>query len=185
MSRRFIFLFAIALVAAGTFVGAQAPKPVTQGEMVSTTSVIQAIDSANRLVTLKNEDGTTDVIYCGPEVKRFNELKVGDKVTFRYHESVVASITQAGASAATTSLPQIVRSAGAKPGATISQQATAVVTVAAIDPKIPSITITTSDGNKLSFKVENKKNIEGVKVGDKVQITYTQAFAVTVEPPGK
>ena len=34
------------------------------------TSVIQAIDSANRIVTLKNEDGTIDTVYCGPEVQR-------------------------------------------------------------------------------------------------------------------
>jgi len=162
---------------------AQGAKPVTQGDMVSTTSVITAIDSGNRLVTLKNEDGTTDVIYCGPEVKRFDALKVGDKVTFRYHESVVYNITKTTDSTPTVSLPQIVRSAGAKPGATISQQATAVVTVAAIDPKIPSVTISTSDGNKMSFKVENKKNIEGIKAGDKVSITYTQAFAITVETP--
>jgi len=162
---------------------AQAAKPVTQGEMVSTTSVITAIDSGNRLVTLKNADGTTDVIYCGPEVKRFDALKVGDRVTFRYHESVVYNITRTADSTPTVSLPQIVRSAGVKPGATISQQATAVVTVAAIDPKIPSVTIATSDGNKMSFKVENKKNIEGIKAGDKVQITYTQAFAITVDSP--
>jgi len=30
-----------------------------------------------------------------------------------------------------------------------------------------------------------QKLLKGVKVGDKVQITYTQAFAVTVESPGK
>ncbi len=182
MSRRLILLVAITLVAAGTFVRAQAPKPVTQGVMLSTTSVIGAIDSGNRIVTLKNADGTTDIIYCGPEVKRFNELKVGDKVTFRYHESLVYSITKAAASAPTTSLPQIVRNeGGARPGGTISQQMTAIVTLAAIDQKIPSVTVTTADGNKMSFKVENPKNLEGVKVGDKVQITYTQAFAVTVE----
>jgi len=33
--------------------------------------------------------------------------------------------------------------------------------------------------------VEDVKNLEGVKVGDRVQITYTQALAVSVEPPGK
>lgn len=58
-----------------------------------------------------------------------------------------------------------------------------MVTVAAIDPKIPPATFTTSDGNKIGFKVENNKNIEGVKAGDKVQINYTQAFAITVDSP--
>src|SRR5262245_22176516 len=160
---------------------AQGAKPVTQGQQVSTTSVIEAIDSTNRIVTLKNADGSIDMIYCGPEVKRFDALKVGDKVTFRYYESMVYAIAPASPTAPSTSLPQIVRSAGSKPGATISQQQTAVVAIAAIDPKVPSVTITTSDGGKMSFKVENKKNLEGRKVGDRVQITYTQAFAITVE----
>jgi Cu/Ag efflux protein CusF len=35
----------------------------------------------------------------------------------------------------------------------------------------------------MSFKVADKKNLEGVKVGDQVQITYTQALAVSVTPP--
>ena len=29
------------------------------------------------------------------------------------------------------------------------------------------------------------KNLEGVKVGDQVQITYTQALAISVQAPGK
>ena len=62
---------------------------------------------------------------------------------------------------------------------------TATVTINAIDPKVPSVTITTEDGKTMSFKVENPKNLEGVKVGDQVEITYTQALAISVTPPGK
>ena len=185
-SRFFGWLVAFAVVAASAVVGVQAQKPITKGEMTSHSSIITAIDSANRLLTLKNDDGTTDLLYCPPEVQRFAQLKVGDKVTFRYHESLVYSITQAPATAAATTLPQFVRSFGEKPGATLSQQMKAVVTLSAIDPKTPAVTITTADGTKMTFVVENKKNLEGVKVGDKVQITYTQAYAITVEaPPAK
>ena len=35
----------------------------------------------------------------------------------------------------------------------------------------------------MSVKVEDPKNLAGVKVGDKVQVTYTQALAVSVESP--
>ena len=34
----------------------------------------------------------------------------------------------------------------------------------------------------MSFKVENAKNLEGYKVGDKIEVTYTQALAVSVTP---
>jgi Cu/Ag efflux protein CusF len=184
MSRRFSMLVTLAVVTlgiAGTAGNATAQKPVTLGVEVTETAVIVAIDSTARLVTLRGEDGTLDSVYCGPDVKRFDELKVGDKVTFRYHESMVFAVQKPGATppADTTG---ITRSEGGKPGGTIAQQMTAVVTVLAIDLKTPSITIQNADGSKMSFKVDDKKNLEGVKVGDKVQITYTQALAISVAP---
>jgi len=67
----------------------------------------------------------------------------------------------------------------------MSAQITAVVLIQAIDAKVPSVTIKAEDGSVLSFKVEDAKNLEGVKVGDKVQITYTRALAISVEAPKK
>ena len=62
---------------------------------------------------------------------------------------------------------------------------TAVVTLEAIDAKVPSVTIKTAGGRRMSFKIENAKNLEGYKAGDKVEITYTEALAVSVTPAGK
>ncbi len=133
---------------------ALAQKPVTQGAQISETFTIEAIDSSARLVTLKDSKGEMETIYCGPEVERFDALKVGDTVTFRYYESVVYAIQKPGATPAAGGAG-IVRTPGQKPGGTISQQMTATVTVNTIDAKVPSVTITTEDGKKMSFKVEN------------------------------
>ena len=158
----------------------QTPAPVKRSATVTVSAVIQAIDSKDRSVTFKHTDGTLETIYCGPEVKRFDELKVGDTVTFTYQEAVVMSIAPAGATAKepTTS---VVRGTGDRPSGSIAQTMHAIVTVLAIDAKTPSITIQREDGSKASFRIQNPKNIEGVKVGDKVQITYTQALAVSVK----
>jgi Cu/Ag efflux protein CusF len=43
------------------------------------------------------------------------------------------------------------------------------------------VTVTLEDGRSMSFKVEDKKNLEGVKVGDKVDVTYTAAVMITVQ----
>jgi len=162
---------------------AQAQKPVTQTDAVELTTKIEAIDHTSRMVTLKDKDGAMETIYCGPEVKRFDELKVGDTVTFRYYESIAYAIRkpgQAGAPA-TTGEPKVVRSQGPRPGGTVSQQETATVTVRAIDLKVPSITVLTEDGRTASFKVEDVKNLNNVKVGDKVEVTYTEAFIISVK----
>ena len=37
----------------------------------------------------------------------------------------------------------------------------------------------------MSARVEDKKNLEGLKVGDKITVTFTEALMVTVEPPKK
>ena len=180
-----IALAVAALVLVGTSSYAADQKPVIQGTVITETAVIQAIDAGARLVTLKGEDGTTETIYAGPEVKRFDALKVGDKVTFTYYESMVYQIQQPGTPAPVPEAGGIVRRESSKPGGTVSKQLTAVVTVKTIDLAIPSITITTAEGNVMSFKVEDKKNLTGVKVGDKVQITYTQALAIGVEAAKK
>ena len=179
MTRLVPALMVMAICAAA--VPAAAQKPVTQGAAVTETFTITAIDHARRIVSLQDADGNVEDVVCGPEVERFDALKVGQKVTFRYYESLVYAIQKPGSAPASPGGASVTRSPGDKPGGTLAQQMTAVVTVNAIDPKVPSVTITDAENRKMSFKVENPKNLEGVKVGDKVQITYTQALAISVK----
>ena len=159
-----------------------AQKPVTDGDVVEMTAEIVAIDHDARLITLEDKDGESETIFAGPEVKRFDELKVGDKVTFRYYESLVTSIRKPGEAApAATGAPTLVRGTGPKPSATMSQQAAATVTITELDPKVGSVTVKTEEGKTMSFKVDDKKNLKDVKVGDRVDITYTAAVMITVK----
>ena len=175
-------LFVLAALAAVPL-AALAQKPVTHTEAVELTTTIEAIDHTARLVTLKDADGATETIHAGPEVKRFDELKVGDKLTFRYYESIAYRIRKPGEapSAPASGKPALTRGTGPKPGGTLSQQETATVTIKAIDMKVPSVTVLAKDGHTASFKVEDKKNLEGLKVGDKVEITYTEAVMISVK----
>ena len=162
---------------------AWAQKPVTQTDAVEVTAKIEAIDKTARLVTLEDKEGDSETIHCGPEVKRFDELKVGDTVTFRYYESIAYAIRKPGQPSGLPAKtgPSVTRGQGARPGGTIAQQETATVTVKAFDAKVPSITVLTEDGRTVSFKVEDKKNLEGVKAGDKVEVTYTEAVMISVK----
>jgi Cu/Ag efflux protein CusF len=174
----------VAAAVAGLFVAAgasAAQKPVSVAETLTKTATVVAIDKTARMVTLKGQDGLKVDVLCGPEVQRFDALKVGDTVTFRYHESVVSSISRPGDKPKDPISTSVTRTEGAKPGGTIAQQQTATVTIEEIDPKIPSVSVKTDGGSRMSFKVEDKKNLEGYKVGDKVNITYTQALAVSVK----
>ncbi len=179
MKRTIVTAVLAVLLAAPVAIAAQ--KPVTIGETVTETFTITAIDKTSRVVTLTDKDGFTLDVLCGPDVQRFDALKVGDKVTFRYHESLVTAISRPGDAPKPASSSAVTRTPGTAPGGTIAQQHTATVTIEAIDPKVPSVSVKTEGGSRMSFKIDNAKNLEGYKVGDKVNITYTQALAVSVK----
>jgi hypothetical protein len=67
---------------------ALARQAVSQSTAIDVTAEITAMDYDDRVVVLEDESGNVEWVYAEPEIKRFNELKVGDKVTFRYYESV-------------------------------------------------------------------------------------------------
>jgi hypothetical protein len=152
-------------------------------EPITATVTIQAIDQANRLVTLRDESGAEDTMQIGPAMKRFDELKVGDKVKISYYESLVFQVRKPGDPVKTAGdAAKLTPGTGASPSGTLSSQQTTSVEVLAIDQKLPSITVKTADGRTVTRKVDNPKNLEGVKVGDKIDITYTQAAVMSVEP---
>jgi len=174
-----IFTLALCFVAA---TAASGQEPIVKTASVSGTATIQAIDSTARTITLRNQAGEEDTYAVGPEVKRFNEMKVGDTVKMTYMESLVLQIRKPGDKPGpATAQGRVTPGTGALPSATVAVQDKMTVTVKAIDPNLPSITVTTPDSRTVTRKVENKKNLEGVKVGDQIDITYTRSLLTAIE----
>lgn len=170
------------LVALAGAAPAAAQQPITKTNSVSATATVQAIDSTGRKVTLRNDKGEEDTFSVGPEMKRFEELKVGDKVKMTYYQSLILQVRKPGEKANVPGVDAaLTRAKGAMPGATLAAQEKMNVTVKAIDPAVPSITVTTDDGRTVTRKIENKKYLEGVKVGDKIDVTYTESILMEVQ----
>jgi Cu/Ag efflux protein CusF len=170
----------LGLVATGLF----AQPTVSKSNSVTATATIQAIDITSRMLTLRLENGQEDTFSVGPEVRRFNELKVGDTIKVTYYESLVFQVRKPGEKVDPASVDVALnRAKGALPAGTLSVQDKMTVTVKAIDPAVPSVTVTTQDGRTVVRRIENKKNIEGLKVGDQIDITYTRALVSSIERP--
>jgi len=180
MTNRLITLLGVLCVTGVSTLHAQ--KTVSKANTITATATVEAVDYSARRVTLKTEKGETDTYVVDPAIKRFDSVKVGDKVRLTYYESLVFQLVKPGqkSSGASDELA-LSRAKGALPGASIATQEKRTVTVKAVDPAVPSITVTTDDGRTVSRKVEDKKNIEGVKAGDKIDITYTQALLTSIE----
>jgi Cu/Ag efflux protein CusF len=176
-------LVAAVIAFAAVPVAAQAPKAVTQVE--SLTATITAIDAASRHVTLKGPDGKSETIFVPESMTRFPELKVGDQVTFKYTQSIAVRLQKPGDATVGNVAAGIEKGAGPKPGGKAAAEVTVVVTLTAMDPKVPSVTFKSDAGDVKTIKIRDAKNLEGYKVGDKVAITYVESLAIDVATPAK
>ena len=57
------------------------------------------------------------------------------------------------------------------------------VTVTALDPKAKSITVNGPNGYKYSRRVADKKVFDQLKVGDRLDMTWTDALLISAETP--
>jgi hypothetical protein len=177
MQRLVIAMAFIAVTAITTTVFAtQTRKPVTHTKSVTAQATIEAIDAPNRIVTLKGPRGNLVEVYATDKVKRFNDLKVGDVVTATYSESIAMSLRKPGEAAP----PKQMSGVNMR-----TQEKTVTVSVESVDKSVPSLTVKASDGKVHSFVVLDPKNLEGVNVGDKIDVTYTQGLLVKADPPKK
>ena len=154
---------------------------VGQGETETATATIRRVDLAKRFVLLRDASGSELGVFVPTEFTRINELKVGDRVTFTYYESIVYRISRPRSSRPPVSEEvAATESSAALPGGTLSRQVTERVTVKAVDREAPSITVTDREGQTISRRVERLSDLDGVKAGDYIDITYTLAVLATV-----
>ena len=171
------------LLLAGGAAGAQVKT--IEGESITKTVTIEAIEQSTRTVTVKDEKGIYETIYAPAEMKRFSELKVGDRITARYYDNVVVRLKKPGEAAVDVGSAALTRGEGQRPAATAALQRTITATVTAVDPQTSSVTVKGPNGYVYSRKVADKKTLSLLKVGDQLDMTWTEALLISVENPKK
>ncbi len=160
----------------------------TVGEnLVSATAKVKAVDQKTRRVTLQRPDGSLIKFTAGDQVRNLEQVKAGDDVNVTYYESLAYEVKKPGDGAPGAAVAAGVGRAklGEKPGGASVQVTTVTATIAAIDKSANTVTLRTPDGELTTIKARHPENLERVAVGDLVDITYTEALAISVETPAK
>ncbi len=165
---------------------AEGKKPSVKKERTTqVTATVEAVDLENRIVTVKGPEGNIVDIKAGDQVKNLAQVKVGDTVNITYYESIAVKVYKAGeAPKENTAALGAERLAkpGEKPSGIARAQVTITATVESISPNKTTATLKMADGKFKVVKIENKKNLDNVKVGDEVVITVTETLAIAVKP---
>ena len=149
-------------------------------------ATVVAVDKATRVVTLKNKEGKTFPVQCGPEVRNFDQIAAGNVVVVRYVRSLAVALLKPGEVGAppTASIAAGRAEPGAKPGGAVAGQVTATVRIESVDQANHVVVFTPPNGGLRVVSVqrpEGREFIKGLKPGDPVQITWTEAVAISVE----
>jgi hypothetical protein len=153
---------------------------------VKLRGTIDAIDKENSTITLKGPKGRTITLEVRDKSK-LEAVKVGDPVVATYIEAIAIQVHKPGTATpgATVQEARVGSKPGENPAGAIGREVNLTATITAIDKKARTVTLKGPQGNSETVKVQDPKNLEGVKVGDLVEITYTQALAVALDKPAK
>ena len=165
---------------------AAADKPLGRGEgrAVTVKGTIAAIDKEKSTVTLKGPKGRTVTIQV-KDPQKLEVIKVGDPVVATYMEAVAFQIKKPGTATPGTTVQEtrVSSKPGETPAGAVGQEVTVTATITAIDKTAHTVTIKGPEGNTETVKAKDPKNLNLVKVGDLVEITYMQALAVSLDKP--
>jgi len=162
---------------------ASAPGQVAGAATTTITAKVIAVDPAQRTVTLQGASGKTRTIEVGDKVRNFDQIKVGDTVHAKYTQALALELKKGGAGMPAPTEEQAITPApapGTKPGGTVARKVTATAEVVAIDSAKKIVTLRGPRGNEVDVEAEDPSQLQGIKKGDHVQVTYVEALAISV-----
>jgi len=148
---------------------------------------IVAIDRPGRAVTIQGL-GNLVTLEVPAEATRFEKVNVGDKITATYADRVSLRLKSPGEPAVNQTVDPTTTTtaaAGELPGGTRTKQWVTTVTITGWSAADKVVTFTGPNGLAYSRRLldtTDPKIIEGLKVGDRVDVTRTEAVTVSLQP---
>jgi Cu/Ag efflux protein CusF len=167
----FAFLFPLGALAQ--------PSVAVVTEPVEAVVTVTKVDAKARTVTIRGPAGNLHVLAVPEEAQNLDQVKPGDRFRMAYAEAMAVSVKK-GAGKPEGAIEEMVSVApkGAKPGGYKVRTFHVTGVVEAIDYKKRQVALRGPKGSA-SFPVSPEvKDLESVKVGDRVSIVYSQALAL-------
>ena len=165
------------------------PKGAIVTDQVEAVVTVTKVDAKARTVTVRGPRGNLATLDVPKEAQNLDKVKAGDRFKITYAEAAIVALTKGGEPAASVEESVQVAPKGGTPGGYKVRTIKVSAVVDAIDYKNRYVSLRGPKGNTLALPVsDDVKDLESVKVGDKLSIAYTQALAlqmVAQEKPAK
>jgi hypothetical protein len=162
--------------------------PVEKWSLTTMVGTITEIDKDTREVTVMGSEGNLITVTASDEVERFDEIAVGDIISFDYWTYILAEFRWPTPEELAEPLVVLAEAGkapeGMDPAAVLGAVVKAVVTVEIINRPFMAVTIRGPRGNYMTIEMENQALIEQLNVGQVVILTYAEAVALSLTKVG-
>jgi hypothetical protein len=160
------------------------PNEVVREQTVRGT--VEAVDHAARTVRVRGDRDNVVTLDIPQSIAQFDSVQVGDTVSVSYFDRVAVRLKAAGEPVVDrTDPPATTAAAGSLPGATVASQRVTTVTITSWDPDTRVVMFTGPTGAVYSRHLLDSTDatiMSSLKVGDRVDVTRTEAVRLSVEP---
>lgn len=151
---------------------------------VELMGTITEIDKETREITVISGEGELHTFTASEDVKRFDEIEIGEVITFGFYKFLKAEFRKPTEEEIAEPLVAIadaeIAGMDVEPGAVMGAMVKAVVTIQVINLTYMYVTIKGPQGNYTTIDVEDAELIKKLHVGQVVIMTYGEAIAVTL-----
>jgi len=187
MTSRLLPLVASLVLLAGCASGGKPTDDKPSGReqsLIEVRALVTGVDQQRRLLTLKGDDGGVVVLPVAEEFRDFDKLRVNDPVVVSYTEAIAWQVKPSDKGALGISARETLSNPkpGESPGGAIEHAITITATITAFDVARGTVTLTGPEGRSQTIKVKRPEDLEHVRAGDLVDITYSKAVALSVRP---
>ncbi len=174
---------------------AQAPAPAaaTRPELVEVGGVVetgtgmvtvQSIDAAQRTLVLKREDGDLATFKAGPEVRRFNQIKVGDQIMSTVTDNLTLFLVKGQVAPEAAAAQGIVRTPeGSNVGGIIISAININAKVLDVDYAARRVLLQYTPTQTRSVKVRPEVDLSQVAVNNTVLVRGTRSLSILIANP--
>jgi Cu/Ag efflux protein CusF len=167
----------------GAAMVATGPGEAAAADAVQIQGKVKSIDKQTRTVVLVGIQGKEVSIPLGPEVKNFDQIKVGDLVTMTYVQALALDLHKSvngGKLGQPIVKEEAVRAdPGNKPAGAIERTVSLTANIIKVDQKTKMVTLK-GPNRTVEVKVKDPEVLKKLKVGDQVDATFTEAIAMQV-----
>jgi hypothetical protein len=156
-------------------------------QVVEMRAVVTGVDQPHRLLALQSDDGGKTVLPIAAEFRDFDKLRVGDPVVVSYTEAIAWNVkpAQEGAPGVSSRESLTNPKPGEAPGGAMERSITITAAIVAFDPERGTVTLAGPQGTQQTLRARNPADLEHVRVGDLVEITYSETRALALRPAGQ